>query len=323
MRIAFIGCRGHLGYVFNEMKVLPDLEVCGLCAAGDLPDRLTVNLEKLGYSAPLFEDYRELIDQTRPDMAVVSGPWHLHAEMSLYALERGVDVFCEKPVAFTLDEVTALEKAAAVTGAKFGGMMGMRFEPHFHTALKMINDNVIGGVELISTRKSYIYGNRPDFYNSRATYGGTIPWVGSHAIDLIQHCNAGDFATVRAWQRHRNDDPELPELTAHCAFTMTSGAIASADIDYLRPGSAASHGDDRLRAVGSAGIIEVTYGKIELIDSDGAREITPEMPRYGVFGDFVYARHDAAKKLTSDNIALTRACLLARESADCNKEFTF
>ena len=319
MKIAFIGCRGHLGYVFNEMNVMPGLEVCGLCAAGDAPDRLTVNLEKLGYTAPLFEDYRELIDTTRPDIAVVSGPWHLHAPMSLYCLERGVDVFCEKPVAFTLDEVDALEQAAAKTGAKFGGMMGMRFESHFHTALKMINDNLIGDIQLIYTRKSYVYGTRPDFYNSRATYGGTIPWVGSHAIDLIQHCNAGDFASVRAWHCHRDNNAELPELTAHCAFTMTSGALASADIDYLRPAAAGSHGDDRLRAVGSAGIIEVTYGKIEIIDADGTREIT----RYGVFGDFVYARHDAARKLTADNLRLTRACLYARESADLNKELTF
>lgn len=323
MKIAFIGCRGHLGYVFNEMKVFPELEVCGLCAAGDAPDRLTVNLEKLGYSAPLFDDYRELIDTVKPDIAVVSGPWHLHAPMSLYCLERGVDVFCEKPVAFTLDEVDALEQAAAKTGAKFGGMMGMRFESHFHTALKMINDNLIGDIQLIYTRKSYVYGTRPDFYNSRATYGGTIPWVGSHAIDLIQHCNAGDFASVRAWHCHRDNNAELPELTAHCAFTMTSGALASADIDYLRPAAAGSHGDDRLRAVGSAGIIEVTYGKIEIIDADGTREIIPELPRYGVFGDFVYARHDAARKLTADNLRLTRACLYARESADLNKELTF
>ncbi len=323
MKIAFIGCRGHLGYVFNEMNVMPELEVCGLCAAGDAPDRLTVNLEKLGYSAPLFDDYRELIDTVKPDIAVVSGPWHLHAPMSLYCLERGVDVFCEKPVAFTLEEVDALEQAAAKTGAKFGGMMGMRFESHFHTALKMINDNLIGDIQLIYTRKSYVYGTRPDFYNSRATYGGTIPWVGSHAIDLIQHCNAGDFASVRAWHCHRDNNAELPELTAHCAFTMTSGALASADIDYLRPAAAGSHGDDRLRAVGSAGIIEVTYGKIEIIDADGTREIIPEMPRYGVFGDFVYARHDAARKLTADNLRLTRACLYARESADLNKELTF
>ena len=89
MKVAFIGSRGHLGYVFNELPVLPELEVCALCSAGDAPERLTVNLEKIGYTAPLFEDYRELIDTAKPDIAVVSGPWHLHAEMSEYALSRG------------------------------------------------------------------------------------------------------------------------------------------------------------------------------------------------------------------------------------------
>ena len=323
MKVAFIGSRGHLGYVFNELPVLPELEVCALCSAGDAPERLTVNLEKIGYTAPLFEDYRELIDTAKPDIAVVSGPWHLHAEMSEYALSRGVDVFCEKPVAFTLEEVDALEKAVKTGHSKFGGMMGMRFEPHFYTALKMINDNLIGKIELISTRKSYVYGTRPEFYNQRATYGGTIPWVGSHAIDLIQHCNVGDFKSVNAWHRHKDNDPELPEITAHCVFTMENGAIASADIDYLRPATAGSHGDDRLRAVGASGIIEVAKGKVEIIDADGTREITPQMPPFGVFGDFVRAKHNVADKLTAENLKLTRACILARDAADSNKEMFF
>ena len=187
----------------------------------------------------------------------------------------------------------------------------------------MINEGLIGEVQLIYTRKSYVYGNRPDFYNRRATYGGTIPWVGSHAIDLIQHCNAGDFKSVRAWQRHLNDNAELPEMHAHCVFAMNSGATASADIDYYRPANAGSHGDDRLRAVGTGGVIEVAKGVIELIDQDGAREITPQLPRYGVFGDFVYAQGDYARELTRDNLRMTRACLAARKSADLNQEITF
>ena len=101
----------------------------------------------------------------------------------------------------------------------------------------------------------------------------------------------------------------------------TDGTIISSDKIITQ--KAAYIKDAETIVCGYRKIYVLQWGKIEIIDADGTREIIPEMPRYGVFGDFVYARHDAARKLTADNLRLTRACLYARESADLNKELTF
>ena len=325
MKIAVIGNLGHLNYLFDDLPKLPECQVVAACSAGGMtPDWTLAAMQKLDRPAPqLFEDYKTMLDAVKVDIAVIGGPFEERAAMCKYCIERNIAVFTEKPCAITLEELAELESAVKQYNGVLYGMMGIRFEAPFYTAFKLINAGVLGAIKLIYTRKSYKIGKRPEYFFTRSTYGGTIPWVGSHAIDLIQHCNVGDFKSVNAWHRHKDNDPELPEITAHCVFTMENGAIASADIDYLRPATAGSHGDDRLRAVGASGIIEVAKGKVEIIDADGTREITPQMPPFGVFGDFVRAKHNVADKLTAENLKLTRACILARDAADSNKEMFF
>ena len=91
------------------------------------------------------------------------------------------------------------------------------------------------------------------FFRTRSSYGGTIPWVGIHAIDWIRWFAGREFVTVRASHstRHNFDHDEL-EVTALCHFTLEQDVFASANIDYLRPRGAPTHGDDRVRVAGTA-----------------------------------------------------------------------
>ena len=51
--------------------------------------------------------------------------------------------------------------------------------------------------------------------------------------------------------------------------------IAATNIDYLRPNGASSHGDDRLRVVGTLGQVEVIGETVRLIDASGERVLDP------------------------------------------------
>ena len=327
MNIAVIGNIGHLNYLFEDLPKLPECQVVAAAAAGGLqPTSTLAAMQRLQRPEPqVFEDYRTMFDAVKVDIVVIGGPFEERAAMCKYAIERNIAVFTEKPAAITLEELAELEEAVRKYNGVLYGMMGIRFEAPFYTAFKLIKSGAVGAIKLIYTRKSYKIGNRPAYFFNRATYGGTIPWVGIHAVDWIACCNAGEFASVRAIQHYGEKSRGTLETAAHCIFALDSGAIASADIDYMRPVGAATHGDDRVRAVGEKGVIEVAQGKVELITEAGTVYPELETPELGSFGQLVRDLQTQSANLaaeTSLTCKVTRAVLTAQLSADKNCELS-
>lgn len=328
MKICIIGVRGHHHYVFDEIGQLPQVELVGISSGGsDDIGVLADHCDKVGVSPAVYNDYRLMLDELKPDAVAINGPFNLHAQMSIDALERGIHVLCEKPVALNLDDLARLEAAYAETdGLIFFSMVGLRYEPAFLTAWKAVQDGAVGQVKLIHAQKSYKLGERPDFYRSRETYGGTIPWVGSHALDWIYWFSGSDFKSVAASHTVSGNfgHGEL-EVAATCQFLMQNGVQASASIDYLRPAAAPTHGDDRVRVAGTEGVIEVLGGRVMRVDFDGERELPVDGSYGAIFKDFVGAVDGTCEPLTNaaETFSLTRACLLARESADTGRAVEF
>ena len=61
---------------------------------------------------PVFEDPLEMLERTRPDVVTICTPPALHRDQALLALSRGGHVFCEKPVAETLEQADEIARAA-------------------------------------------------------------------------------------------------------------------------------------------------------------------------------------------------------------------
>ncbi|MFZ6029519.1 MAG: Gfo/Idh/MocA family protein [Chloroflexota bacterium] len=322
MKVCIIGNRGHLNYAFAGLPVLPDVEVAAISAgtAEDDPASLQALCQKLGHAPQVYEDWKVMLARVRPQIAVVCGPFELHAAMSQAAIEQGIHVFCEKPVALSLDELARLQAAYTQADVHFAAMMGMRYEAPFYTAWQQVRAGAVGEIRLLNAQKSYRLGTRPAYYSHRETYGGTIPWVGSHAIDLIHWFSGRDFLSVTAsHSRTANGGQGDLETAALCQFQMAGEVIASASIDYFRPANAPSHGDDRLRVVGDRGVIEVRGGQVYLINERQPGEVTlPLLGEQQIFCDFVarVAGNSATLLSAADAFIVTRVCLLARQSAD-------
>ena len=329
MKLCIIGARGHQGYVFSDLPKMPHVRLVGISTGSPEDDieRLRQTCGEHGKTAQAFEDYRQMMDEAKPDVISIAGPFEQHAEMSVEALQRGIHVFCEKPVATTLEDLAKLRKTHAQTDLHLAGMMGLRYDPAFYTAWRAVQDGIIGAVRLLNTQKSYKLGTRPDYYRDRQTYGGTIPWVGSHAIDWVHWFSRESFVSVHASHttQHNRGHGDL-EMSALCQFTLTNDVFASTSVDYFRPGNAPSHGDDRARVVGTEGVIEVRGGEIFVINSEtnGEENLPPTCDR-SLFHDFV--AHAAGSNTSllgaEDTFAVTEACLLARESADTRRVISF
>jgi predicted dehydrogenase len=205
-------------------------------------------------------------------------------------------------------------------------MMFSRYAPGFAAARRAIDEGAIGRVRLINTRKSYKLGTRPTYYRQRSTYGGTIPWVGSHAIDWIMHLAGPRFASVYA--THSDADNRgngTMERSALCHFTLEGDVFASASIDVFRPAGAPTHGDDWARVVGTAGVLEIRPDALTITTDAAGPEQVPVSPGKTLVRDFVdhIDGRSRAQIDAGSTLALTDACLRARQSADERRVVTF
>ncbi|MDR3412707.1 MAG: Gfo/Idh/MocA family oxidoreductase [Formivibrio sp.] len=197
-------------------------------------------------------------------------------------------------------------------------MFGIRYKSWFLTAYQAVRAGAIGEVRLLHAQKSYRLGQREAFYTRRDSFGGTIPWVGCHAIDWLRWFSGQEFVSVFASHSTRaNSGHGDLESSAMCAFEMTGEVAATVNIDYLRPANAPNHDDDRIRIVGDAGVLEVRNREIHLLNAAG-EQIVPQLPEVQCFADFVASIRGERPCLVSaeDSFRSTAASLLARQSAD-------
>ena len=320
-KVAMIGTRGHYRTVLREMESMPALRVVALADGGDTVAPIAEWCREHAHAPRKFDDYRAMLDDARPDALVVCGPFEAHASMCIDAVERGIHVITEKPAALTLAELDELSAACERNPSVLvAGMMFSRYDAGFWTAKQLIAGGAIGDVRLMNARKSYRLGKRDAHYHARDRYGGTIPWVGSHAIDWVMWMSGQRFTRVYATHSSRdNGGNGTMERSALCHFTLEGERFASVSVDVFRPANAPTHGDDWIRVVGTAGVLEARPDSVTLInaENDGSKPVPVGCDRHFLreFVDHVEGRETTAID-TPATLRLTRACLLARQSAD-------
>lgn len=329
LRVCFIGSAGHYPYALNGLRGRTDAKAVAVAPGCDGEDisAVVTRLESIGQTAKVHKDYREMLDQEKADVAVINTYFALNSNIAVKALNRGMHVFVEKPVATTLRGLDEVREALDKSGTKLAAMLGLRYTRHFYTAWKAVQDGAVGEVRLMTAQKSYRLGERGPHYRNREIYGGTIPWVGSHAIDWLYWFGGKKFVSVMASHSamHNRGHGDL-EVTAICHFTFEDEVLGAVNIDYLRPSTAPSHDDDRLRAAGTSGVIEVRSGKVYLISEtrSGIQELALLDPGT-LFGDLLDEIQGRGQCMVSaeDSLYVTEACLRARDSADTGKIVTF
>lgn len=319
MKIAIIGASGHSGICIPGQKC-PDRDYTAIApgSVGESVAHIGSRLHALGYEPKEYTDYRQMLREEKPDIAVVDNFYGEHARVIVDAFEAGCHVFAEKPVAASLEELGQIEHAWREAGTNFTSMFTYRYDGAFCRARALIEAGAIGKVRLLNAQKSYKYGTRPDFMSKRESYGGTIPWVGIHGIDWILWMSGGEFEAVTALQAATEAPNGIsPETAALVQFCLKDGMMASLTVDYLNPHEAPRHGDDRIRVVGTEGVLEVRDGAVTVINSQGVQ--TPEnMPKEDFFEDFLrQVKGEGVCRISAEEVfAATRGALLAQTSAD-------
>ncbi len=325
IKLVQIGAIGHYEYALpTAQKYKMDFSAACFPHRDDDRERAMRDFAKFGFAPQIYDDWREMLEVERPQMAVINTVMAWNGEMAAYAMERGISVFCEKPVATTFEMLDNLEKIYYAAKKKhpklvFAGMFGIDYLPHFETAYRYIKSGALGDIRLASAQKSYRLGNRESFYSNREEYGGTIPWVGVHAIEWIIRLGGLKPISVSAvGSTECNGGNGTMEVSTACLFQSEDGKMATVTADVLRPRSAPTHDDDRLRFVGSLGIVEVRDKKCIVIDKNCEREVPIEKTEWELFEEMYMEMVGKGKcRVTAeDTFFSTRVALSAREAQD-------
>ncbi len=301
-KVVFIGNCGHAGQAFETLNNRTDVSICGFAVGSEHEDA-----KSFGFSdVPCFDSYIEMLDTVKPDLAVISPVFGLTGSVILECTKRGIDVFSEKPVAASLEELETVKQAVLSSGIRFGAMHYLRVSPAFWLGARLVKEGKIGEVRMLTAQKSYRYGTRPAWYSDRDLFTGIIPWIGIHAIDWIYAFSGKRFLSVDA------ECFGTPERAALCRFSMENDVMAAINLDYYRPALAPTHDDDRIRVAGTEGVLEVREGKVFLMNGEGCVTLTPEEAP-----ELLDSFLDGWEIVPAEDVFyLTRVALCARLAAD-------
>lgn len=168
LKIGVIGC-GTIFPAHAESIRQSCKDIAYLAAVSDIKqDRLMAAVAK--YNCAAYANYRQMIDIEKPDIVHVCTPNYLHKEMSAYAMERGVNVYQEKPMAISVIDALELYTLAKNKKVKYAVSFQNRFSSSIQLAKKSIDSGDIG--KIISAKLNLTLF-KPDDYYLKSDWKGT------------------------------------------------------------------------------------------------------------------------------------------------------
>lgn len=137
----------------------------------------------------LYNNYIKMIDNEKLDFVVIATPTRLHFPMVKYALERGINIFCEKPFCLSTNEGWELEQLALQTGLINQVSYHNQFVGTFRELKRLIKAEIIGNLihftgeaygNVITSEKGGTWRTDPK------EGGGCLLDYASHVINLVQ-----------------------------------------------------------------------------------------------------------------------------------------
>ena len=324
LKVVNIGGFGHAVFVFDDMLGMEAVEFCGLAPAFAGEDISSFTNHALCQGKRVFDNYQQMLAEVKPDVAVISTRLDCIADVAIHAARAGCHLICEKPLALNSKKLVELYEVVNRSGVKLSAMLSMRSEPPFVAAHDLYQRGKIGDVVMVNARKSYKWGTRPEWFNNMTMYGGTIGWVGIHALDMINYITGLEFTSVSAMGSNFCH-PERQACDDNCGMLLelSNGGHATVSVDLLRPDAAETHGDDWVRIVGTKGIIEAsgsarmcTFLKASKTSETVALPVKPS-----IFETFLLSLLDnrASVLKTRTAFMLTESCHCAQESLERRK----
>ncbi len=135
-----------------------------------------------------YRAVRELLSAGGVDILIVSTPNYLHAPQTIAALNAGLHVMVEKPMAMNGAEAERMLRASEAAGAKLMVAHCWRFDEEVNWIKRQIDDGALGTILRTKGYGVHVnWGPGGWFVEARAAGGGALADMGIHAIDVARY----------------------------------------------------------------------------------------------------------------------------------------
>lgn len=221
-RVALVGC-GVISK--NHIHAILGAKQCVIALCDVIPERAKQVAETTGLSdVAVFTDYEEMLDTARPDVVHICTPHHLHAPMTVAALNRGIHVLCEKPLAISEEQLRQILEAEKNSSAVLGVCHQNRYEPNMQKLKETVKETPLGGYANVVWKRDAAYYRSGAWRGTLAHEGGGVLINQAlHTLDLMQWI----FGMPMAVTAHLANDFHQKEIevedTAVCTFEGENG----------------------------------------------------------------------------------------------------
>lgn len=286
LRFAIIGCgriaQRHAEHISNKAQLTA---VCDI-----VPERADALAKQ--YHAKAYYSVAELLKDSQTfDVASICSPNGLHAEHCIMALNAGVHVLCEKPMALTVADCGRMIQAAEKNNRRLFAIKQNRYNPPVAAVKQLIDEGKLG--KIYSVQLSCFWNRNEAYYadswkGTKDMDGGTLYTQFSHFIDLL-YWMVGDVEEVKAMMGNYHHQQSIEfEDTGVVIVRFVNGAIGT--INYTvnsyeknMEGSLTLFAEKGTVKIGGQYLNELEYQQIE-----GVRiENLPEGNKPNNYGTYV------------------------------------
>lgn len=232
VRVGIVGLGGisygqHIpGYLLCE-----NAEIVALC------DMSEAALQKTGAElgvTNLFTEYDRMLEMDLDAVSVCTWP-DMHYPMSMAAIARGMNVFCEKPLALNYPLACEMLQAARSAGVVTAVGFTHRLTPAAMLAHRLISSGALGGIYHVVA----VYANgRGDFAErpmtrrrtKAVTGGGPLFELGPHMVDMVRWWTGEEIAAVCAQTRTFVKQRRWPDSGVLADVDVDDGAVFMSDL---------------------------------------------------------------------------------------------
>lgn len=154
LRVGVIGCNGMGWSNIRSMMKMDDVECVAICDvdANVVAKRVKDYAEIRSNEVQTYENHEDLLANGNIDAVVIGTPDHWHCKIFCDALEAGKHVYCEKPLANSIEEAYIMRRAAAQHPdlmVQIG--QWQRSGPHYQEAIDIVRSGDLGNIRLVKT----------------------------------------------------------------------------------------------------------------------------------------------------------------------------
>lgn len=205
MRIAAIGFGRRLSGVYNNCirRACPEVRLVGLLDGDQAAARARIKDEDR--EAPLAcESVADLITRSRPDAVLVGTRCDSHARYASALAPYRLPVFLEKPVATSMDDAIALERAWGADGDRVVVSFPLRLTPLVRQARTWLDEPATGRIAHVNAVNYVTYGGVyfNEWYRDHSVTGGLFLQKATHDFDYLAHLVGQPIVRVAAMALH-------------------------------------------------------------------------------------------------------------------------